>query len=61
MLPGNGGSRTLTLYSMLPDVDRKEIRRFLGDLYLQIEVEVGEKVFLLSHSSFLADCGTVRR
>lgn len=60
MLPGNGGRKTLTPYTMLPDEDRRKIRRFLDDLYLQVELTVGGKTFLLSHSSFLRDSGTVR-
>ena len=60
MLPGNGGRKTLTPYTMLPDEDRRSIRRFLDDLYLQVELSVGGKTFLLSHSSFLPDSGTVK-
>ena len=60
MLPGNGGRKTLTPYTMLTDEDRRKIRRFLDDLYLQVELTVGGKTFLLSHSSFLRDSGTVK-
>ena len=56
----NGGERTLTSYSMLSDMDRRSIRRFLNDLYLQVELTVGDKKFLLSHSSFLEDRGTIK-
>ena len=60
MLPGNGGSRTLTPYSMLLSEERRLIRSFLDKLYLQVELSVGGKRFLLSHSSFLPDHGTLR-
>ena len=60
MLPGNGGRKTLTPYTMLLNEDKQAIRHFLDDLYLQVELAVGGKTFLLSHSSFLPDFGTVK-
>ena len=60
MLPGNGGRKTFSSYSLLPDEDRRSIRSFLDDLYLQVELIAGGKPFLLSHSSFLPDLGTVK-
>ncbi len=56
----NGGRQTLKSYSLLSDIDRRNIRGFLNELYLQVELTVGGKKFLLSHSSFLADRGTVK-
>ena len=52
MHPANAGRKTLTAYSLLPDEERREIRDFLSDLYLQIEVEAGSRAYLLSHSYF---------
>ena len=57
MHPANGGRKTLTAFSLLPDGERREIRDFLSDLYLQIEVEAGGRAYLLSHS-YYADGGT---
>ena len=50
----------MTSYTMLLNEDKQAIRHFLDDLYLQVEVTVGRKTFLLSHSSFLADFGEVK-
>lgn len=44
----------------LPDEEKSRIIDYLDSLYLQIEMEINEKRFLLSHSSFLEDVGTVR-
>lgn len=58
--PGNGGRQTLSVYKKLSPDERESVKRFLSGLYLQIEVEVEDTTFLLSHSSFLADRGTIK-
>ena len=58
--PANGGEITLAGYSLLSDAEQREVRAFLEGLCLQIEIKAGGKTFLLSHSSFLADQGTVK-
>ena len=58
--PSNGGKETLSRFKELTPDDRKKILSFLGDLYLQVEIELEGRKFLLSHSSFLPDYGTVK-
>ena len=58
--PGNGGRLTLEGYELLEEKEKKEIRTYLEDLYLQVELEAGGKTFLLSHSAFLQGIGSVK-
>lgn len=58
--PGNGGRETLSRFKNLSPEDKAHVKKFISELYLQVEIEVEGTTFLLSHSSFLADRGTVR-
>ena len=59
-LSNNGGTVTKRGFNKLPDQEKTCIIDYLNNLYLQIEIEMNGKKFLLSHSSFLEDMGTVR-
>ena len=56
----NGGTVTKRGFNKLTDREKSSIIDFLNSLCLQIELEINGKRFLLSHSSFLEDSGTVR-
>lgn len=58
--PSNGGRQTLNALRKLSADDKKSVKKALADLYLQVEVDVEGMTFLLSHSSFLPDYGTVK-
>lgn len=58
--PSNGGRQTLSELKKLSPDDKKQVKRFLSELYLQIELTVEGTTFLLSHSSFLPGCGTIK-
>lgn len=58
--PANGGSFTHMAYELLGSDEQAEIREFLDSLYLQLELEVGGKTYLLSHSAFKQNLGSVR-
>ena len=58
-LPGNTGDRTWAQFQALPESVRARILRFINARPLQAELTVGGVTFLLSHSFFLADRGTV--
>lgn len=58
--PANGGDLTLAAYKELPAAERRRLKEYIGDLYLQVEITVAGTTFLLSHSSFLPDYGTVK-
>ncbi len=57
--PANSGSITWGQFMALPEETRQKIMDFIHSRPLQLEVEVGGITFLLSHSYFLADRGTV--
>ena len=56
----NGGLVTKRAFEKLKAEEQDAVVDYLKNLYLQIEIEEGGKVFLLSHSSFLKDKGTVK-
>ena len=58
--PSNGGTQTLSEYRNLEYADRTSVKEYLAQLFLQVEVTVEDTTFLLSHSSFLPGCGTVK-
>lgn len=58
--PSNGGRQTLSALRKLSPDDRKSVKKSLSELYLQVELTVEGTTFLLSHSSFLPDRGTVK-
>ncbi len=57
--PGNSGSVTWGQFQTLPEETRREVLAFIHSRPLQLEVQAGGLTFLLSHSFFLADRGTV--
>lgn len=57
--PANGGRTTAQLLEKLPESEQKAILDYLVGLPLQIELTVGDKTILLSHSSFISDKQTV--
>ena len=59
-MPNNGGTVSRTAFYRLPAEEQREITAFLGELPLQVELEAGGRTWLLSHSSFLEDQGTVK-
>ena len=59
-MSANGGTVTKRGFNNLSDQEKNRIIDYLNSLYLQIELEMNGKRFLLSHSSFLEDSGTVR-
>ena len=56
----NGGKKTLREFRGLPEDERKGILDYIGEMYLQIELKTDDRVFLLSHSSFLPDVGDIQ-
>ena len=58
--PSNGGKQTLNALRKLPEHEKESVKKFLADLYLQVEITVEGVTFLLSHSCFLPDYGTVK-
>jgi len=58
--PSNGGIQTLSEYRKLMHADRTSVKKYLADLFLQIELTVEGTTFLLSHSSFLPGYGTIK-
>lgn len=58
--PSNGGRQTLNALRKLSADDRESVKKSLAELYLQVEIIVEGVTFLLSHSSFLPDYGTVK-
>ena len=58
--PANGGKQTLDSWQMLSKHDKEAVKKYLAELYLQVEITVEGVTFLLSHSFFLPDYGTVR-
>ena len=58
--PSNGGTQTLSEYRKLTPADKSSVKEYLAQLFLQVELTVEGKTFLLSHSSFLPDHGTIR-
>ena len=56
----NGGSVTNKRYYSLSAGWQAKITAYLEELYLQVELVIGNKKWLLSHSSFLEGCGTVK-
>lgn len=58
--PSNGGVQTLSEYRKLEPADRLSVKKYLAQLFLQIELKIEGTTFLLSHSSFLRGCGTIK-
>lgn len=56
----NGGGVTKDAFYRLSAENQMDIAAYLEDLYLQVELTIGDKTWLLSHSSFLAEQGTVK-
>ena len=56
----NGGRETKKKFLELDSEKQEDIIKYLKDTYLQVEIKIEETTFLLSHSSFLKDCGTVK-
>ena len=57
---GNGGQRTEKQFRNLSKKEQQKILDYIGDMYLQVEIEKGGETFLLSHSSFISDRGTLK-
>ena len=60
MIPGNGGPVTFEAYKRLSVKEQILVRKYLRSLYLQTEVTIGGKVYLLSHSYYIRNAGTIR-
>lgn len=58
--PSNGGRQTLNALRKLSAGEKEAVKKSLAELYLQVEIEVEGITFLLSHSFFLPDRGTVK-
>ena len=56
----NGGTVTCREFARLSTEEQNKIIDYIGDMYLQVEIPVGDYKFLLSHSSFIRDKGTVK-
>lgn len=56
----NGGEETFDEYENCKKKDQEKILRFIRNMYLQVELDIEGKKFLLSHSSFVKDKGTLR-
>ena len=51
--PSNGGTQTLSEYRKLTPADKSSVKEYLAQLFLQVELTVEGKTFLLSHSSLV--------
>ena len=56
----NKGQFTMQEFNKCSTKFKKQVVKYLYDMYLQIEVKIKDTTFLLSHSSFLAGRGTVK-
>ena len=56
----NGGRQTYRELMKLSEDERDSILRLVDDLYLQVELDLNGKTYLLSHSSFWIDKQTIR-
>lgn len=54
LLSNNGGSVTRSAFIKLPPAEQKEILTYIGNMALQIYINIDETHFLLSHSDFVA-------
>lgn len=57
--PNNGGEYTINDFSNLTEEEQKKIINYIEDMYLQVEITINQKTYLLSHSSFI-DNGTIK-
>ncbi len=55
----NGGNKTKREFRRLPMGEQKKVLDFIENMYLQIDLTVGDMHFLLSHSDFLEEKGSV--
>lgn len=55
MNPSNSGYETMQEIDALSDSEKKDIIDFVKNLAVQKEIQMDDKIFLLSHSSFLPD------
>ena len=60
LLDCNGGLITKSEFSQLTIPKKKAVLDYLENMYLQVEVQAEGKKYLLSHSDFLAEMGTLR-
>ncbi len=56
----NGGNRTLNQFWRLSEDEKIDVVNYLKNLYLQYEIQMPNQTYLLSHSSFLKEEGTIR-
>lgn len=56
----NGGQETYIKFNKLNRKEQNRILDYIRDMYLQVEISIGDNVFLLTHSAFLSDVGTVK-
>ena len=57
----NGGMETLTQFEKLTEEELEKIKNYIFNrTYLQIELEVNNKKYLLSHSGFVEGQGTIK-
>lgn len=57
---GNGGIKTKKQFDRLPKKEKEEIMKYIEDMYLQVELELNGKTYLLSHSAFMYHAKTVK-
>lgn len=58
---GNGGRKTNDALLALSSIERKKLEDYIfNSTFLQIEVDIDDRKFLLSHSYFVKDCGTIK-
>ncbi len=57
---GNGGTITRDSYLNLSCEEQAEIRKYVENMYAQIELTIKDKSFLLSHSFFTKRYGTIK-
>ena len=59
--PSNGGIETLAQFEKLTEEKQEEIKDYIfNKTYLQIEIEVNNRKYLLSHSGFVEGQGTIQ-
>lgn len=60
MNPSNGGDITLEQYQKLSEEEKEKVLKYITDMYLQVELTLNDQTFLLSHSSFIPERGTMK-
>ena len=57
---GNGGLETLAQFVKLPSEKQAQCLNYIREMYLQYELQMPNHIYMLSHSFFVQDEGTLK-